>query len=624
MMNKKILARWFWSLCIGLLTFVTFVPPALADTNFQIALKTTYRVEEQGTTRVVHQFTIKNTQPLYAISQYGLKISSTAINQVIVNQNGKTIPAEVVTTDNQTSIGINFPEKIVGQDKTQVFTISYEDPNAAIISGKVLEVAVPRLHNFSEYTDYQVELITPASFGSPSRVTPANYTTRASQQQVTTTFNKLNGESIVALFGKEQVFEMNLRYNLENPYNGPRLTQVAFPPDTAYQKIFFHSLEPKPKTIELDDDGNWIATYLLAPNAVTTVELQAQAHVTLEPNSTILYPQPTDKLLASREFWDTHDQQVKEIAENFSSARDVYDYVVSTLSYNYNRLDTNIARLGAVTALQSPDQALCQEFTDTFITLSRATGIPSRRITGYAHTENSVLRPLSFVEDVLHAWPEYYDETQQRWIPIDPTWDHTSGGINYFDQFDLNHIVFAINGVSSDKPYPAGSYKTADQLSKDVDITFGNQVTTATLDISLQPKPLQLFNSAVTLPVTNSILVTNNTGQAFYNVQFQINPNNQLNNQVVKLASPDIITIDALLPFQQTSIPVKAQGNQPFNTSSAEIIVNYADQTQNLTINTYPQAWNFLVGPELLITVGVCLLIIAITTGCLLVFRRKK
>ena len=58
------------------------------------------------------------------------------------------------------------------------------------------------------------------------------------------------------------------------------------------------------------------------------------------------------------------------------------------------------------------------EFTDLFVAIARAAGIPARESVGYAYTTNSRLRPLSLVTDVLHAWPEYYDADKKIWVHL--------------------------------------------------------------------------------------------------------------------------------------------------------------------------------------------------------------
>ena len=112
--------------------------------------------------------------------------------------------------------------------------------------------------------------------------------------------------------------------------------------------------------------------------------------------------------------------------------------------------------MGALSALNNPTSAVCLEFTDLFVALSRAAGIPAREIDGYAYTNNAHDRPLSLTEDVLHAWPEYYDFDKKAWIMVDPTWGNTTGGIDYFNALDFDHIAFVIKGENSGYPIPAG------------------------------------------------------------------------------------------------------------------------------------------------------------------------
>jgi transglutaminase-like putative cysteine protease len=56
----------------------------------------------------------------------------------------------------------------------------------------------------------------------------------------------------------------------------------------------------------------------------------------------------------------------------------IYKFVTNNLSYNYYRVKPDVERLGAKDALANPDEAICTEFTDLFITLARSAGIPAR------------------------------------------------------------------------------------------------------------------------------------------------------------------------------------------------------------------------------------------------------
>jgi hypothetical protein len=162
--------------------------------------------------------------------------------------------------------------------------------------------------------------------------------------------------------------------------------------------------------------------------------------------------------------------------------------------------------MGAVSALQNPNNAICMEFTDTFIAIARAAGIPAREVNGFAYTENPDLQPLGLVADVLHSWPEYYDKDKGAWIPIDPTWGSTTGGENFFDKLDLRHFTFVIHGKDSLKPYPPGSYKLGSNPQKDVYVSFGKLSTErlSKLNISLGGKTsLPFMGTSYSIKIEN-------------------------------------------------------------------------------------------------------------------------
>jgi hypothetical protein len=205
--------------------------------------------------------------------------------------------------------------------------------------------------------------------------------------------------------------------------------------------------------------------------------------------------------------------------------------------------------MGAVAALQNPDQAICMEFTDLFIAIARAAGIPAREIDGYAYTENPQLQPLGLVADVLHAWPEYYDKDKGIWIPIDPTWASTSGGIDYFDKLDLRHFAFVVHGESSTTPYPPGSYKLGPNPQKDVYVSFGALPEDRITNLNVSVTPVR------TLPFLNSIYSVNidNPGpQATYAVY----PTVYFDD---KVSSSDYVEV--LPPYSNYQFPI----NVPFS-----------------------------------------------------------
>jgi len=271
----------------------------------------------------------------------------------------------------------------------------------------------------------------------------------------------------------------------------------------------------------------------------------------------------------------------------------------------------------------TPDLATCQEFTDVFVAMSRANNIPSRRITGYALTNDETLRPLSLGDDILHAWPEYFSQEKQAWIPTDPTWGDTTGGVDYFNQFDLNHIVFAINGESSTLPHPAGAYKLEGIDGKTIEVNVASEVieTNADISASIQPKAI----GPISTPGSYNLTIVNNTGQAWYNINTQLSTKN---SSEIKIHATDT-SIPALLPFQSLTIPISVYNNSGMAPSSDELDVtisknNIPLNTTTWNVTTAPQAIKEISRPFTLVGLVVGSVLVTLVAGSIFILRRRR
>lgn len=590
--------------------------------SFSVSLDTTYDISSTGEVKVSHRFQITNLNPTLFIKQYGLKLSSSKINNVVIRDNtGEEIDKEVVQNNNQTNIGITFPDQVVGQNKARDFTITYQNPDIANISGQVLEVSIPQQASDDEFDRQSVQIISPLAFGLPTRANPDNFQTRLNSdgRSILTRFDDLRGKSASLIFGDTQLYEFNIRYSLDNPTNTAKITQIALPPDTLWQRVNYKVLEPIPDAMKTDGDGNWIATYRLGPNTSTIVNVNLLVKVSLTPDPSVPMLKPSSDWLNSQSYWPTNSGNITKLAGEFANLKEAYDYVVKNLQYDFANINGEVERLGAEQALKNPDRALCQEFTDLFITFARAKGVPARRLTGYANTQNELLRPLSFVEDVLHAWPEYYDQEQQTWVNVDPTWENTSGGVDYFNQFDLNHVVFAINGLSSELPYPAGSYKLSNQeRSKDIDVKFANQFLSVAPDFEFKVESQQVLGWP--WPGSGKLLIFNRTGQAFYHQELSVLPQ----NGQVKLSIGPELQLDSILPFEKKEVKISAYADGFFWPRREIINLNYHDQTATVAVIVVPIGLQRLEDPVFALGLGAGLVTTALLAGSLLVLGQRR
>ncbi len=520
--------------------------------NFEINLKSTYTITANGKTIVEQKFSIKNKSPELFVSKYGIVVSSTNITNVEVTNNDKTLQPSISKQKGQTSIGVTFEENVVGEGKSNELLIRYTDSDIALISGKILEVNIPKLSDHYQYKNYQLELRVPSIFGNPSRINPSVFTIKQDGDYNVITYNDLKDQSVSAIFGNQQIFELKLNYYLSNPTSQNALTQITLPPETPYQKVFYINLDPMPKNIKEDQDGNFIATYEIPANNSFNVELFAQVLLTLSSDPLVPFSPVLPEHIGEQKYWEAKSQTIENINHDLDSVKSIYDFTVKALNYTKRPLNQEFARLGAIESIKenNKDDATCQEFTDLFIALARGKKLPARRIIGMAYTNNEELRPSNLTGDILHTWPEYYDSTQESWVRVDPTWEDTTGGIDYFNNFDLNHIAFAINGVSSTLPYPAGSYiGDAAEKNKKVYLEFSKEEfaqINPDLEVNLVNK--KLYGIAVAGNYDLEIL--NKTGRVWYFNEIKVN------GEGIEISMDSTDKIKKILPFSKLILPM--------------------------------------------------------------------
>ncbi len=460
----------------GLLLFLFQFNNVFAQEEFLVDVGVNYEAQTNGVTQVTHTITLENAvSNLYAKS-YLLTLENINPQKAVAYEGNTSLELIQTEKDNIVSLQVNFADAVVGKGKSRTFNISFEEDSFATRTGEVWEISIPRLSEENNFRSYQVSLAVPTSFGNEAYMSPEPLSVKQGDDLTTYYFDKasIQKSGITSGFGQFQVFSFSLSYHLENPLNKTAKTEIAIPPDTAFQKVYFDSITPEPETIEIDEDGNWLALYNLKPRERIDVTAVGSVQIFASPRQVQTYSSEfLQTNLNETEYWQVNNSQIQDLGKRLGTPQAIYNFVTNNLSYNYDRVKPNVSRYGATAALNNPNDAICMEFTDLFIALARAAGIPAREINGYAYTENPEIQPLSLVADVLHSWPEYWDSQKNAWIPIDPTWGSTTGGVDFFNKLDLRHFTFVIHGTSANTPYPPGSYKLGPSPQKDVFVSFG-------------------------------------------------------------------------------------------------------------------------------------------------------
>lgn len=538
--------------------FLLFFPSKVsANEDFFVDVEAKYEISELGETSVVNTVTIENVNSNVYAESYTLNLQSIEPKNTRAIEAEQELTLEVEKKESIFSLTVHFTNAVVGKGEKRTFVINYDVDSFAERTGEVWEITIPRLVNEKAFRNYRVILSVPITFGETAYISPKTEQVRREETRVLYFFDKeaVAKTGITAGFGKFQVFSFILNYHLENPLAKSAITEIALPPDTAFQKLYYESLSPEPTAIVVDEDGNWLAKYKLKPRQRIDIKAIGVVQILASPRQFLT---PSDKVLAANkkatEYWEVADENIQSLARQLQNPSAIYDFVTKSLTYDYERVRPNVARKGAKQALATSYSAICMEFTDAFVALTRAAGIPAREINGYAYTENPEIQPLSLVADVLHSWPEYWDGKLGVWVPVDPTWGATTGGVDYFNKLDLRHFTFVIHGQSSTKPYAPGSYKLGTNPQKDVFVNFGYLPEKR----KSQPEVVAVTKKGLPLTSTKVAINIRNPGpSALYN----LSPKVYFDNKVVKT---DLIEI--LPPYgdyqMQTVIPFSLLGRK--------------------------------------------------------------
>lgn len=573
----------------SLLTFFVSYFPLLQVVNadqcnvpgkkvFSTSYDNTFSFTDNGQANAVQRVSLTNLKDKCYAQVYTLTIGSEKISNVSGSDGLGAMSVEVNHTQTgQTSLMATLNQQVVGVNKTVTFQINYTIDGLAVKRGRIWDVNIPQIETGGDLASYKLTLSVPKSFGKLGKVSPTPDSTNDVGNNYVSTFGQssLSNPGIAASYGGYQEFKFTLKYRYKNSNFFNANAEIALPPDTEYQALYYQSLNPSPVDIKTDESGNYIATYQVS--AGKTLEVTAKGIVKIiDANDALQEPidwSSTDltKFTKSDKYIESDNPEIQKKARELNTIQDIYNYVEGTLKYDYSRLESNsLGRRGALEALKKPDNSICTDYSDLFVALARAKGIPARGLVGYAYTDNTSLRPTKVEglvnSTVLHAWPEYYDKNQKRWIQVDPTWGSTTGGVDYFNRLDTNHFVFVINGTSSELPLPAGAYKLSANQTDDVNVSFSNEA------INIDPKvdlSLSLNRVIAGFPAETKILIANETGRALFNAKLTVKSGTKLT-----ILNSQATNLGIILPFSKQTVALRLRSNSLLDNEKPMLTVN--------------------------------------------------
>lgn len=404
-----------------------FTPKAFAveiptkQPEFSTSFDILYDIDQSGATFVTQKGSLKNLTPQYYANQYKLDIPSTQISDIKASDGGGEAQVSVTAKGTLNEAIIKFNQQITGLNKAINWTLQYKSKDYAQNFGKAQEIKIPKITAQNNLEGVNITISVPVKWGEPSFInpTPRKQTTSGDKLLFTFEKNQIISNGISIIFGLNQVYDFNLTYHLVNNTFFRSQTNIALPPDTAYQDIIFNQIEPKPINVTLDDEGNYLAWYQLSRKSGLDVKVSGSAKLYIQSKvkNPILDVNLKQKYIQADQHWDANNlQTISKVTEILNQkdipqkARLIYQYVVKNTPGN---------------------------LTNSFIALARAAGIPARELDGIA-------------KGSVHIWPEYWDD-MKGWVMVDSTWENSTGGANYFDILDLDHLVFEAKGSGTNK-----------------------------------------------------------------------------------------------------------------------------------------------------------------------------
>ena len=579
--------------------------------------RTDYQVEytlsqNQNTidTQVAFNIKITNFATEKYVKQFSLSFpASFKITNLSASDDNGSITPQVTTDDDRLKILLEFSDPKTGRDSINNFNLRFNQENLFKINGNIWEVIIPTIENRGS-SSYQIVVNLPPNTQKKISLAKPRPTLVTTNQIAWT---NPTSKTIYAVFGDVQYYKLDLTYNIKNPNLRPVFTEVAFPPDTLYQKTYIDAIEPKPDSVSIDTDGNFMGKYYLGPSEQKKINYSGVVAVFNKPRDEFRavvsnqFEAQKDYLLMQNDYWQLKNP---EKFANLKDIRSIYDFVVASLQYDFKKISGSNERLGAQKVLQTPKQAACLEFTDLFTAIAREKGIPAREIEGYGFSQEETLRPISLLSDVLHSWPEYYDTQSKIWIPVDPTWQNTSG-IDYFSSLDFNHITFAIHGKDPQYPLPAGMYK----LDKTQDVYV--------IPVSILPaerKDIKVDQSTINKKITDQknyeakIIVRNDSNIFLTQLPVVIDAQNLLD------INPSRFEITSLAPFEKKEIKFNysiKKGNKAKTISLTLTVDDKILIKENISVYSYFQYLAFSI-PLIFLVLGIIFL------GAKVALNKKK
>ncbi|MEP7103905.1 MAG: transglutaminase domain-containing protein [Candidatus Dojkabacteria bacterium] len=424
------------------------------------------------------QFTIFN--PINIDPDRDSKLQKTKDSIILLDGDGNNLTYTTEATDGDNLlIKFKFPRDISFYTPYSV-SLEYNSYGLLVKSGNIRDVYVPAFAQDYVFSDSQYEedvetkVVIPKSLGEINFVLPNSTRTEDSDNFIIN-FNKedLVGQTGWIQIGTKQYYNFSIKqsYVQTSPFGFIQNSyKILIPRDinagVIKQRVYFSKISPEPYSVTNDEEGNLFAEFRVPSNESGDILIEGYAELNQDnsvdfKNSGKLSdidPQIVKGNTSSAQYWESDSPEIKAaVAEIFTGkdinsmsiydiSQTIYNFVINKIDYsNIKRFGIN-ARQGALATLKG-GAAVCMEYSDLYIALMRAVGVPTRAAFGFGY---SALDNADAGDNTInHQWAEVYIPSIKSWIGVDTTWGENG---NILIGGDLNHFYTHVANKSPTTP----------------------------------------------------------------------------------------------------------------------------------------------------------------------------
>src|SRR3989344_175635 len=357
-MSRPRLATVLIFLVAFLISAIILIQQAEAAT-FSVSYDITFTFKNNNSAKVTQKISLKNLTARLYPAEYSLNISSTQVSNVSGKDSLGAIKVTSKKAKDSTTVTAKLNDKIIGKNKETVFTVNYTIENLSNKNGRMWDILVPGVDTSEKLRSFKLTLNIPKSYGDIYSIYPAPLKIKSSKDFKMLLFDKKEDpdETIMGSFGDYQLVKFYFKFKLNNPNFFSKKEKIQVPRDTPFQEVYFSEINPRPKLVDTDQDGNYFAEYDLRPGEEKEIVVKGVAKIDRKMSEKLSSLEKEFELGDSK-FWEVGSSQISKVSNSTSDISSVYKFVTQTLIFNEAGSDKNInKRLGAQASVVNPDEA---------------------------------------------------------------------------------------------------------------------------------------------------------------------------------------------------------------------------------------------------------------------------